>query len=311
MNKNDKIYIAGHNGLVGSSILKIFKAEGFNNIICRNHRELDLINTAQTEEFFRQERPDYVILSAAKVGGIKANMTHQADFLYQNLMIQNNVITSSYKAGVKKLCFLGSSCIYPRECPQPIKEEYLLTGPLEPTNEGYALAKLSGYKLCLFYKQQYGMNSVSLMPCNIYGPNDHFDLENSHVLSALVKRFCDAARDNVPEITLWGTGVARREFLHSDDLGRAVFHFMQNRDSADFVNVGPGTDISIKELASMIVNKTGYKGVVKWDAKNPDGMPRKCLDVSRMKAGGFEPKISLEEGVAQMIEIYRTGRVRD
>jgi len=311
MNKNDKIYIAGHNGLVGSSILKVFKANGFENIICRNHRELDLIDTVQTEEFFRNERPDYVILAAAKVGGIKANMTHQADFLYQNLMIQNNVITSSYKAGVKKLCFLGSSCIYPRECPQPIKEEYLLTGPLEPTNEGYALAKLSGYKLCLFYKQQYGMNSVSLMPCNIYGPNDHFDLENSHVLSALVKRFSDAARDSAKEITLWGTGSARREFLHSDDLAHAVLHFMEKCDSSEFINVGPGTDITIKELAYKIVEMTGYKGTVKWDATTPDGMPRKCLDVSRMKAGGFEPKISLDEGIAQMIERYRTGRVRD
>ena len=310
MNKNDKIYIAGHHGLVGSSILKLFKSRGFKNLICRSHRELDLINTVQTEEFFRNEKPDYVILAAACVGGIKANMARQADFLYQNLMIQNNVINSSYKSGVKKLCFLGSSCIYPRECPQPIKEEYLLTGPLEPTNEGYALAKLSGYKLCLFYKKQYGLDSVSLMPCNIYGPNDHFDLENSHVLSALVKRFSDAERDNVKEITLWGTGSARREFLHSDDLARAVFHFMEKRDSSEFINIGPGTDITIKELAYKIVEMTGYKGSVKWDATNPDGMPRKCLDVSQMKAGGFEPEISLDKGIAQMVETYRTGKVR-
>lgn len=311
MNKSNKIYIAGHNGLVGSSILRLFREKGFENIICRSHKELDLTNLAATEEFFRSEKPDYVVLSAAKVGGIKANMTHQADFLYQNIMIQNNVVTSSHKFGVKKLCFLGSSCIYPRECPQPMKEEYLMTGPLEPTNEGYALAKLCGYKLCLFYKQQYGLDTVSLMPCNVYGPNDHFDLEKSHVISALVKRFCDAVNSNAGEITLWGTGSARREFLHSDDLARAVLYFMGKNDSSEFINVGPGTDVSIKELANMIVEKTGFRGEIKWDSSMPDGMPRKCLDVSRMKANGFETEISLEEGIGQMIAAYRAGHIRD
>ncbi|OGV35328.1 MAG: GDP-fucose synthetase [Lentisphaerae bacterium GWF2_45_14] len=309
MNTHDKIYVAGHNGLVGSAVLRLLKSRGFENIIYRSRKELDLTDSVQTEAFFKDEKPAYVVLAAARVGGIKANMTYPADFLYENLMIQNNVIHLSSKYGVRKLCFLGSSCIYPRECFQPMKEEYLMTGPFEPTNEGYAIAKLAGYKLCLFYKKQHGLDAVSLMPSNIYGPNDHFDLEKSHVLSAFVKRFVDAIESGTEEVTLWGTGSARREFLHADDMARAVLYFLETHNTSEFINIGPGTDVSIKELAGKVVRMTGYRGIIKWDTSRPDGMPRKCLDVSRMRQEGFEPEIGLDEGITQMIEIYRQQRI--
>ncbi|HNX75904.1 MAG TPA: GDP-L-fucose synthase [Candidatus Rifleibacterium sp.] len=305
MEKHSKIYIAGHKGMVGSSIMRCLKAKGFDNLISRTSKDLDLRDSAAVKGFFASEKPDYVFLAAAKVGGIKANMTFPAEFLYDNLMIQNNVIKESHLAKVKKICFLGSSCIYPRECPQPIKEEYLLTGPLEPTNEGYALAKISGLKLVNYFHRQYGLQAICPMPCNLYGPGDSFDLENSHVLSSLVKRFSDAADNGVREITLWGSGVARREFLHVDDLARAVVFLMENYDSSEVINVGSGKDLSIKELAGLIAEKTGFSGRIDWDPSKPDGMLRKCLDVSRITELGFSPKISLSTGIDGVIEDYR------
>ena len=305
MNKNDKVYIAGHRGMVGSAVLRLLQREGFTNIITKTRQELDLTNQEKTAEFFYIEKPEIVIIAAAKVGGINSNMKQQADFLYQNLTIQNNLIYQSYISGVKKLCFLGSSCIYPRECPQPIKEEYLLTGPLEPTNEGYAIAKIAGYKLCYYYAKQYGMNTVSLMPCNLYGQNDDFDLENCHVLSALVKRFTDAADRGNAEITLWGSGKPRREFLHVDDLARAVFFIMNNLNAPEIVNVGPGSDTAISELAEKISLYTGFRGKINWDTSKPDGMMRKCMDVSKISGMGWKPSISLDEGIKEMISEYR------
>ncbi len=305
MEKNDKIYIAGHRGMVGAAILRLLEKEGYENLIVRTHAELDLIDQRKVSDFFRKEKPEIVILAAARVGGIKANMTFPGDFLYENLMIQNNVIHEAAVNGAKQLCFLGSSCVYPRECPQPMKEEFLLTGPFEPTNEGYAVAKLAGYKMCELYSQQHGFKSVSLMPCNLYGPNDHFDLEKSHVMSALTKRFTDAIDEGKDEITLWGTGSAKREFMHVDDAAAATLFFMRKGFSSEFVNVGPGKDISIKELAEKIAGMTGFNGSICWDHSKPDGMPRKCLDTSKMKDFGFAPSIPLEDGIRQMIEIYR------
>ena len=244
-------------------------------------------------------------MAAARVGGILANNTYKAEFLYDNLMIQNNVIHAAYTAGVKKLLFLGSSCIYPKQAPQPMKEEYLLTGKLEPTNEGYALAKIAGIKLLESYRKQYGFQGISLMPCNLYGPNDSFDLQHSHVLSALVRRFSDAVDDGVGEIELWGTGEARREFMHVDDLADAAYYFMETYDGVDFLNVGWGDDVSIRELAELIAGKTGYTGNIKWDAGKPNGMMRKCMDVTRMRALGYQPRITLEKGVDEMIRLYR------
>lgn len=305
MEKNSKIYIAGHNGMVGSAIKRMFEKEGYTNIVARSSKELDLRNQQAVADFFAAEKPEYVVLAAAKVGGINANMHAPADFLYDNLQIQNNVIHQSYLNGVEKLIFLGSSCIYPRETPQPMKEEYLLTGKLEPTNEGYALAKIAGLKMCEFYYRQYGFKSLSLMPCNLYGINDSFDLQHSHVLSALVRRFTDAVDNNQDEIVLWGTGVARREFLHVDDVARAVIHMLNHYDSNEFINIGSGIDISIKELAEIIAEKAGFKGKIIWDSSKPDGMLKKCLDVSRMKATRFEPQITLNQGIDQMFDLYR------
>lgn len=305
MKKQDKIYVAGHRGLVGSAITRLLKADGYQNLVLRTSKELDLRDFARVQAFFELEKPDYVILAAAKVGGIKANMTYPADFIFDNLMVQNSVIKACLDAKVKKLCFLGSSCIYPRECPQPIKEEYLLTGPLEPTNEGYALAKIAGLKMVKYFNQQYGLPAICLMPCNLYGPGDSFDLENSHVLSALVRRFVDAASAGAKEITLWGTGVAWREFLHVDDLARAVLLLMERRDSADVINVGSGKEITIKALAEMIANKAGFKGKINWDSSKPDGMLKKCLDVSRISAYDFQPQVSLAEGIDQVIADYK------
>jgi len=310
MKKNSRIYIAGHNGLVGSAIVRRLKAEGYENLVYRSSAELDLKNQSAVNRFFAEEKPEYVFLAAARVGGIKANMTFPFEFLYDNLMIQNTVIKASSDYGVKKFCFLGSSCIYPRECPQPIKEEYLMTGPLEPTNEGYALAKIAGLKLVKYLSQQKGFKAICPMPCNIYGPGDSFDLEKSHVLSALVKRFSDAAESGVAEITLWGTGIARRGFLHVDDLSRALFLLMNNHESADLINVGSGTDISIKELAELIASRVGYTGNIAWDTSRPDGMLKKCLDVTKTAAIGFSPEIQLVDGIDQMIKEYRSLKTR-
>jgi GDP-L-fucose synthase len=304
MQKTDRIFVAGHNGMVGSAIFRQLQNEGYEHLITRTHSELDLLVQSDVKHFFETEQPEVVIIAAARVGGIQANIASPADFLYENLVIQNNLIHFSHLHGVKKVVFLGSSCIYPRECPQPMKEEYLLTGPLEPTNEGYALAKIAGLKMCEYYRQQYGLNSISLMPCNLYGPNDSFDLQKSHVLSALVKRFSDAVSTNSHEITLWGTGHARRELMFVEDLARSVVFFM-NQDLPGFINIGTGTDLSIKELAEKIASKTGFEGEIKWDTTKPDGMPRKCLDVTRMLKAGFKPTVSIDEGLDIIINEYR------
>lgn len=305
MDKNKKIYIAGHSGMVGSATLRLLQQNGFTNLICKTSKELNLTNQAAVHAFFETEKPEVVILAAAKVGGIQANIDNPATFLIDNLQIQNNICEAALKNNTEKLVFLGSSCIYPKQCPQPMKEEYLLTGKLEPTNEGYAIAKIAGIKLLEGYYKQYGFNSISLMPCNLYGPNDSFDLKHSHVLSALVKRFTDATDNNDAEITLWGTGIARREFMHVDDVARAILFMMENYHSPEFINIGCGTDVSIKELAEIIAAKTGFKGKMNWDTTKPDGMLKKCMDVSRMKALGFEPSIDLTQGIEQMIAIYK------
>lgn len=306
MDKKKKIYISGHNGMVGSATMRLLQKQGYTNLVYKSSKELNLTNQAAVHAFFEAEKPEIVILAAAKVGGIQANIDNPATFLIDNLQIQNNICEASLKNGVEKLVFLGSSCIYPKESPQPMKEEYLLTGKLEPTNEGYALAKIAGLKLLEGMYKQYGFKSISLMPCNLYGPNDSFDLKHSHVLSALVKRFTDAADNNDADITLWGTGIARREFLHVDDVARAIVYMMENYNDPNFINIGCGYDVSIKELAEMIAAKTGFKGEIKWDSTKPNGMLRKCMDVSRQKELGFEPAISLEQGVDQMISIYKT-----
>ena len=306
MKMNSRIYIAGHKGMVGSAIVRALIAQGYLNIITVSKKEVDLRISQQVERFFKSEQPDYVFLAAAKVGGIYANLTYPADFLYDNLMIQNNIIRYSSENSVKKLLFLGSSCIYPRDCPQPMKEEYLLSGPLEPTNEGYALAKISGLKLAQFYHQQYGLKSICPMPCNLYGTNDNFDPQKSHVLSALVKKFVDAVKLNLAKVVLWGSGAARREFMHVDDLANALLFLMEYYDSPTIINVGWGMDVSIKELANLIAKKAGYKGEIHWDLNMPDGMPRKCLDISAIHSLGFKPKISLEEGIDQVINEYHT-----
>lgn len=303
--KQSSIFVTGHRGMLGSATVRLLQENGYQRILTRTHAELDLCSQAAVEDFFATEKPEVVILAAAKVGGIQANIDNPGVFLFDNLMIQNNVIDAARRFGVKKFVFLGSSCIYPRECPQPMKEEHLLTGKLEPTNEGYAIAKIAGIKLLQGYNKQFGMNGISLMPCNLYGPNDSFDLKHSHVLSALVKRFSDAVRSKADSITLWGTGIARREFMHVDDAARAILFMLEHYDSPDFINVGTGTDVSIKELAELIAAKTGFTGTIEWDTSKPDGMLKKCMDVSRMKALGFEPMISLEAGIEQMIAIYQ------
>ncbi|MGF2414590.1 MAG: GDP-L-fucose synthase family protein, partial [Ferruginibacter sp.] len=292
-------------GMVGSATLRLLETNGFHNIVFKTSKELDLTNQAAVFSFFEKEKPEIVILAAAKVGGIQANIDNPATFLLDNLKMQNNICEAALKNNTEKLVFLGSSCIYPKECAQPMKEEYLMTGKLEPTNEGYAIAKIAGIKLLEGFYKQYGFNSISLMPCNLYGPNDSFDLKHSHVLSALVKRFTDAAGNNDAEITLWGTGIARREFMHVDDVARAILFMMENYNSNQFINIGCGTDVSIKELAETIAQKTGFKGTINWDSTKPDGMLRKCMDVTKMKALGFEPSITLEQGIEEMIQIYK------
>lgn len=302
MNKEDKIYIAGHRGMVGSAIHRRLVREGFTNFVFRTSAELDLRDQQAVASFFKDERPDYVFLAAAKVGGIQANNTYRGEFLYDNLMIQNNVIHQSYVSGVKKLMFLGSSCIYPKMAPQPLKEEYLLTGLLESTNEPYAIAKIAGIKLCDAYRSQYGCNFISVMPTNLYGPNDNFDLQNSHVLPALIRKFHEAKMEGKPEVVMWGTGSPLREFLHADDLADACYYLMENYDEPGLVNIGVGEDISIKDLALLIKDIVGYEGVIEHDLSKPDGTPRKLMDVSKLHALGWNAKITLKEGVT---EVYR------
>lgn len=297
MNKTDKIYIAGHNGMVGSAIIRKLQQEGFTNLVVRTSQQLDLTNQQAVIDFFNEEKPDYVFLAAAKVGGIVANNTYRAQFLYENLQIQNNVIHQSYVHQVKKLLFLASSCIYPKLAPQPIKEEYLLTGALEPTNEPYAIAKIAGIKMCENYYKQYGCNFISVMPTNLYGPNDNYDLHNSHVLPALLRKFHEAKVNNEPTVTVWGTGTPLREFLHVDDLAAACYHLMQTYTGTVSVNIGTGTDLSIKELAVMIQKIVGFKGKIVWDSNKPNGTPRKLLDVSLIHSLGWQHSIDLEDGI--------------
>ncbi|MBL7711040.1 MAG: GDP-L-fucose synthase [Chitinophagaceae bacterium] len=302
MNKNDKIYIAGHRGMVGSAIMRQLEAGGFQNIIFRTSAELDLRRQQDVADFFAQEKPDYVFLAAAKVGGIMANNTYRADFLYENLMIQNNVIHAAYQNGVQKLMFLGSSCIYPKLAPQPLKEEYLLTGLLEPTNEPYAIAKIAGIKMCDAYRAQYGCNFISVMPTNLYGPNDNYDLNNSHVLPAMLRKFHEAKAEGKESVTLWGSGTPMREFLHADDMAAACVHLMQQYDEEGLVNIGTGKDISIKDLALLIKEITGFEGAIIWDSSKPDGTPRKLMDVSKLKSLGWEAAIGLEEGISSVYQ---------
>lgn len=308
LNKTKKIYVAGHRGLVGSAIVRKLEAEGFENILTRTHSELDLTRQADVEKFFEEEKPAYVILAAAKVGGIYANDTYPADFIMKNLQIECNVIDAAYKNNVEKLLFLGSSCIYPRECPQPIKEEYLLSGYLEKTNEAYALAKIAGLKMCSFYNQQYGTDYISVMPCNLYGINDNFSPENSHVLPALMRKFHEAKIKNEPTVTVWGSGKPLREFLNVDDLADACLYLMENYTGNEFFNVGYGEEISILQLAEMMKKVTGFEGDIVMDSSKPDGTPRKLTDISKIKAMGWEPKISLEEGLKQTYEWYKANK---
>lgn len=297
MEKNSKIYIAGHRGLAGSAIARKLKKEGFENLLLRTSSELDLRNQEAVQDFFEKEKPEYVFLAAAKVGGINANNTYPADFIYDNLCIQNNVIHQSYKNGVKKLLFLGSSCIYPKNAEQPIKEEYLLSGYLEPTNDAYAIAKIAGLKMCQAYDKQYGCNFISAMPTNLYGPGDNYDLKNSHVLPALLRKFHEAKENNEPTVTVWGSGKPRREFMHVDDLASACFFLMQNYNDPAIINIGTGKDISIGEMAEMIQRITGYEGEIIFDSSMPDGTFRKLLDVSKLHLLGWKPEIGFEEGV--------------
>jgi GDP-L-fucose synthase len=302
MNKSDKIYIAGHRGMVGSAIQRRLLKEGFSNFVTRTSSELDLTNQQAVADFFTSEKPDHVFLAAAKVGGIIANNTYRAQFIYENMMIQNNVIHHSYLNSVKKLLFLGSSCIYPKMAPQPLREEYLLTGILESTNEPYAIAKIAGIKMCDAYRAQYGCNFISVMPTNLYGPNDNYDLNNSHVLPALIRKFHTAKKENASNVEIWGTGSPMREFLHADDLADACFYLMQNYNEPGLVNIGVGDDISIKDLALLVKKIVGYEGELKFDTSKPDGTPRKLMDVSKLHSFGWKHKIGLEEGIS---EVYR------
>jgi len=300
MNKEAKIYIAGYKGMVGSAIYRLLEGRGYTNLVVRSSSQLDLREQEQVRAFFAAEKPEFVFMAAAKVGGIVANNTYRAEFLYDNLMMQNNVIHESYRHGVKKLLFLASSCIYPKLAPQPLKEEYLLTGPLEETNEPYAIAKIAGVKLCENYNRQYGCNFISVMPTNLYGPNDNYDLKNSHVLPALLRKFHEAKEDGSPYVEVWGSGTPKREFLHVDDLAAACVHLMDTYNGNVSVNVGIGTDLSIEELAVLIKKIVGYKGEVKWDRTKPDGTPRKLLDVSLIHSLGWKHRITLEEGIQRV-----------
>jgi GDP-L-fucose synthase len=302
MEKEAKIYVAGHRGMVGSAIVRKLEAEGYSNIVVRKSAELDLRNQQAVNEFFKVEKPEYVFLAAAKVGGIHANNIYRADFIYENLMIEANVIHAAYENNVKKLMFLGSSCIYPKMAPQPLKEDSLLTGLLEETNEPYAIAKIAGIKLCEAYKSQYGCNYISVMPTNLYGPNDNYDLNNSHVLPALIRKMITAKKNNDAEVIIWGTGTPKREFLYVDDLAEACYYLMLNYNEAGFVNVGTGEDISIRDLALMIKDIIGYEGEIKQDTSKPDGTPRKLMDVSKLNSLGWKATVTLSEGIKRVYD---------
>lgn len=296
--KNARIYVAGHRGLAGSAIWRELERQGFTNIIGRTHAELDLLDTAAVTRFYEEVKPEYVFIAAARVGGIKFNNDYPAWFLYENLQIQNNLIHGAYQAGVKKLIFLGSSCIYPKHAPQPMKEEHLLTGPLEPTNEWYAVAKIAGLKMCAAYRRQYGCDFVSVMPTNLYGPNDNYDPEKSHVLPALIRRFHEAKTKQLESVTCWGSGTPFREFLYADDLGSACVFLMENYSEENFINVGSGKEITIKQLTELVAKVIGYQGQIQWDTTKPDGAPRKLMDGSRLFALGWKPRVEMETGVA-------------
>jgi len=305
MKKTDKIYIAGHRGMVGSAILRNLESQGFNNIVTRTSKELDLRDSVAVADFFSAEKPDLVFLAAAKVGGIVANNTYRADFLYENLMIQNNVIHQAYLNQVSKLMFLGSSCIYPKMAPQPLKEEYLLTGELEPTNEPYAIAKIAGIKMCDAYRDQYGCNFVSVMPTNLYGPNDNYDLNNSHVLPAMLRKFIVAKQNGDQKVTIWGTGTPKREFLHADDLAEACVYLMNNYNEPGLVNIGVGEDVSILDLAKLVKETVGFEGEIITDPTKPDGTPRKLMDVTKLNAMGWKASTSLKEGIQKVYNEVR------
>ena len=305
MKKSDKIYIAGHRGMVGSSISRKLEEEGFTNIVVRTSSELDLRNQQLVNDFFAHEKPDHVFLAAAKVGGIYSNNKYRAEFIYENLMIECNVIDAAYRNGVRKMMFLGSSCIYPKMAPQPLREDYLLTGPLEHTNEPYAVAKIAGLKMCEAYRDQYGSDFISVMPTNLYGPNDNYHPENSHVLPALLRKFHEAKVNAQPFVTVWGTGNARREFLHTDDFADACFFLMQHYSGKEFVNIGWGEDITIRELAELIKSVTEYEGEIRFDHSKPDGTPRKLMDTSKRTQLGWKPKIKLREGIASVYNEFQ------
>jgi len=304
MKLNSKIYVAGHDGLVGSAIMRKLKSEGYENIVTRTFKELDLRRQEDVEKFFKKEKPEYVFLAAAKVGGINANDVYSAEFIYDNLMIESNVINSAHENDVKKLLFLGSSCIYPKHAPQPMKEKHLLTGKLEPTNEAYAIAKITGIKICYHYNKQYGTNYISVMPTNLYGPHDNFDLETSHVLPALIRKFHEAKINDEDSVTIWGTGSPKREFLYVEDLADAVVYLMNNYEDNQFVNIGVGKDISILELAELIKDVVGFEGEIVKDTSKPDGTPRKLLDVSKLHATGWKHSVGLREGIEKTYEWF-------
>jgi GDP-L-fucose synthase len=304
MDIHARIYVAGHRGLVGSAIVRRLQQEGADNLVLRTHQELDLTNQAQVERFFASEKPDYVFLAAAKVGGIHANNTYPAEFIHDNLAIQTNVIHNAWKHGTKKLLFLGSSCIYPRDCPQPIKEEYLLTGPLEPTNEWYAIAKIAGLKMCQAYRKQYGFNAICAMPTNLYGPGDNFGPLNSHVIPALIQRFVHAHRDDAPFVTIWGTGEPLREFLYVDDMADGLLHLVRSYDDGEIINMGSGQEVRIAELAQIIASAVGYGGKLIFDPSKPDGTPRKALDSRRLHSLGWSPSTLLESGIQTTLRSY-------
>lgn len=305
MSEITSVYVAGHRGLVGSAVMRRFARERSLQLMTADRSQLDLRDGATVSRYLAEKRPDWVIVAAARVGGIQANNTLPADFIRENLQIQTSVIDGAFRAGVRKLLFLGSSCIYPKFCPQPIKEEYLLTGLLEPTNEWYAIAKIAGLKMCQAYRRQYGFNAICAMPTNLYGPGDNFDLENSHVLPALIRKFDDAARTGASHVTIWGSGTPRREFLHVDDLADALLHLMRSYDQEEPINVGSGSDVSILELADIVAEATGFRGELQLDTSKPDGTPRKLLDVSRLNTLGWRATISLREGIASTVEWYR------
>lgn len=310
MEKDAKIYVAGHGGLVGSALIRALTKQGFTNLVTRTRAELDLANFTAVKEFFSSEKPTYVFLAAAKVGGIYANNTFGADFIYENLTIQNNVVKCAHDEKVKKLLFLGSSCIYPRDCPQPMKEEYFLTGKFEETNAPYAAAKISGILMCQAFHKQYGDTFISVMPTNLYGPNDNFDLKTSHVFPALIRKFYDAKQANAPSVSVWGSGSPKREFLHVDDLADACLFLMQKYDAPEIINIGTGVDVTIKEFAEMIKTAARYAGTITWDSSKPDGTPQKLLDVTKINKLGWKAKISLTQGISEMLTWYETFAVK-